>query len=124
MNEYLSTLTSLVSVITILILLYKVRAENNKLISEKKKNDSDTDKTHAETYSILSDELKEAYLEIKELRKNQDNIICHLDYEAHLLHCIRLVIARLVSLDIKPPCEPMSFEEFMKERKAEKNVTK
>lgn len=122
-TNIMSLLMSLSAFISVLILLFKVRNENRKILAEYKKLtaegenlDADTDKHYIETYRMLHDELKASYAEIKELRENQETIICHREYEEHLIRCLRILTAKLVSLSIEVPCSTLSFEEFIKNR--------
>lgn len=112
----ITLISSLSAVISVLYLLFKVRNENKKLLAEIKNTDSNTDKSYVETYKLLHDQLKESYDEIKELRTNQETIICHREYEEYLIRCIRILTARLVSLSVEVPCTTTTFKEFMIEK--------
>lgn len=113
-------LTSVGAVLSMIAILYKVRAENKKLLSEGSKADADADlsyasvdKSHAETYALLSKQLKEAYEEIDKLRANQEKISWHRDYQDYLLRCIARLTNQLSARDLTPVCMPISFDEFM-----------
>lgn len=108
-SDIATLIMSTSALISSLILVWKARGEKSKV-------GADTEKSHVETYALLSEQLKEAYVEIDKLRANQEKIICHRDYEAHLLRCITRLSAQLSSREITPQCEPMSFDEFMKQR--------
>lgn len=111
-----SIIMSLGSIITVFTILLKVRNENKKLLAEGKNIDSETDKNYIESNSSLFKQLNEAYNQIEELRKNQEKVICHREYEEHLLRCIRQLNGRLTSLGVEIPCQTLSFDEFMKEK--------
>lgn len=124
MNDIFSVLTNLSAIIAVLILLFKAQAENKKLLAEGKKMlangkniNANTDKSYIETYALLSEELKKAYILINELRLNQENIISHRHYEEYLIHCIKILTDKLLQVDNLVECIPLSFEDFIKGEK-------
>ena len=88
---------------------------------EKLKLEADTEKVHAETYNLMTQQLREAHEEIDKLRSIIKNIQDHIIYEDYLLHGIARLTAAIVAAGRIVPWQPMSFEQFMKQQKELKN---